>query len=401
MSYSSGIKYKKQNFKALKEEIANIKFDINKAFSSSSVLLNDKNEYVFRVQNRDSYFSRPSPEQKYLFNQILKHYELSVNHLIQGFNNKYFSKLSDLLSIKNIRTNDYSKRRIDLFNSRINENHKSYINYLKKNGEDVNLQSTISKKINPMNMTFNANLRNTFFNTKYRKNKNIQKIKSDIKKLNINRLRSSQPISNHDFSPSSFYQYKQNINVRNIISSSTARDDSFDVKRKIRQKNILNKSFSQYNINNNNDKTFIKALEKLEINNQINNDEDKNEKNDDEMDLREKKSKEEFLSTYNKKNYMKFLKFKYHFVEDKYSQEKEQKLTIEDIRRRNMFKFRPKNKFLDKKSKGADKFIFFKKIENENSKPNNSIIRIKIPKKGNKLKTSPIFSNIIINQSMN
>ena len=103
---SSGVKYRRENFKALKDEMANMKFDLNKG----GVLLNDKNEYIFRVQNRDSYFSRPSPEERYLFNEILKHYELSTNHLVQGFSNKYFSKLSDLMSSNKLSTNDYSKK---------------------------------------------------------------------------------------------------------------------------------------------------------------------------------------------------------------------------------------------------------------------------------------------------
>ena len=122
---SQGIKFRRENFKALKDEMKNIRYGTNNA----AVSLNDKNEYIFRVQNRDSYFSRPSPEEKYLFNQILKHYELSVNHLAQGFNNKYLGKLSDLMSLKKIEINEYTKKRIELFNTRVDENHKSYINY--------------------------------------------------------------------------------------------------------------------------------------------------------------------------------------------------------------------------------------------------------------------------------
>ena len=69
---SSGIKYRRENFRALKDEMLNIRFAINKEMSQAAILLNDKNEYIFRVQNRDSYFSRRSPEQRYIFNEILK-----------------------------------------------------------------------------------------------------------------------------------------------------------------------------------------------------------------------------------------------------------------------------------------------------------------------------------------
>ena len=37
-------------------------------------------------------------------------------------------KSEGLMSLKNIGTNEYSKKRIELFNSRVNNNHKSYNN---------------------------------------------------------------------------------------------------------------------------------------------------------------------------------------------------------------------------------------------------------------------------------
>ena len=388
---SSGVKYRRENFKALKDEMANMKFELNKG----GVLLNDKNEYIFRVQNRDSYFSRPSPEERYLFNEILKHYELSTNHLVQGFSNKYFSKLSDLMSSNKLSTNDYSKKRIALFNSRINENHKSYINYLKNKGGDVQLQSTINKKINPLNRTFTALLRNKIFNFKYHKNikNNENVINNRIKLLSINRRYSSNPEYHSDFSPSSFEQYKKSINYRNENSLSTARDDTINSKHKIRQIISGNKSLSNNILDNKIDNKISNSIPAIDSKNQ-----NCSDNNEEILEIIEKKSKDEFLSTYNKKNYMKFIKFKYHFVEDNFSQEKENKITIQDLKRRNMFKFKPKNRFLLKKSKDGDKFIFFKKIENENNKNNKSVIRIKRPFKVNK--SSSFFSNNINNQSV-
>lgn len=385
------MKYRRENFKALKDELRNIKFDINGQMAHSNVLLNDKNEYIFRVQNRDSYFSRPTPEQKYLFNEILKHYELSINHLIQGFNNIYFDKLSDLMSIKKIRTNEYSKKRIELFNSRINENHKSYINYLKRKGNDADLRSTISRKYNPMNMTFTTQLRNKIFNIKERKNKIIQR--NQIKDISSINPKSFTKLGlNSDFNISSFNQYKKSIHYKNENSLSTARDvdDSINSKNIIAQKIIINQSFP----NKINKKNFKKSMPMFDLNNK--NDINKNE---DDIEIKEKKSKEEFFKTFNKKNYMKFLKFKYHFVEDQFSQEKEPKLSIKDIKRKNMFRFKPRNKFILKKAKDGDKIIFFKKIENDINRQNKSLIRIHKSKIW--LKKPPNFNNKIINQSVN
>ena len=41
----------------------------------------------------------------------------------------------------------YTRERLDLFNSRINKSQKIYINYLKKNGKDSDIKSSINKKI--------------------------------------------------------------------------------------------------------------------------------------------------------------------------------------------------------------------------------------------------------------
>ena len=401
---SSGIKYKRENFRALKDEMQNIRFDINKEMSHVAVALNDKNEYIFRVQNRDSYFSRPNAEERYLFNQILKHYELSGNHLPQGFNNKYFSKLSDLMSLKNISTNEYSKKRIELFNSRINENHKSYINYLKKKGGDINLQSTINKKLNPMNMTFSIKLRNKMFNLKYQKNKNNQNIIRRSKILSI--IRHTSKTGFHpDYTLSSFNQYRKNIKYRNEPSLSTARDESSNSRRYLKNKNTINainKSSSKYNTKKNNDIKFTNSfsLPQVDFNNQneVDNDSNIKEKLEKEMEIKEKKSKEEFLSTYNKTNYINFLKLKYHFIEDKNYEGKQRKITFKDIKRRNMFRFKPKNKFILKKEKDNDKIIFFKKIDNECNKQSKSMIRIKKPKQFFGI---PVFHNKIVNKSLN
>ena len=397
---SSGIKYRRENFRALKDEMLNIRFAINKEMSQAAILLNDKNEYIFRVQNRDSYFSRPSPEQRYIFNEILKHYELSVNHLVQGFNNQYFSKLSDLMTLKNIGTNEYSKKRIELFNSRVNENHKSYINYLKKKGGDINLQSTINRKLNPMNMTFSIKLRNKMFNLKYQKNQNNQNIIRRSKILSINRHTSKQGF-HPDFTLSSFNQYRKNIKYRNEQSLSTARDDSSNSRRYLKNKIKINKPSSNYKIEKDGYMKLtnsFSSLPRVNLNNQNEKEKEINEKMEKEMELKEKKSKNEFLSTYNKTNYMNFLKLKYHFIEDKNYEVKQRKITYKDIKRRNMFRCKPRNKFILKKPKDGDKIIFFRKIENEVNKQNNSMTKIKRPKK---ILGLPVFKNKFINKSLN
>ena len=78
---------------------------------------------------------------------------------------------------------------------------------------------------------------------------------------------------------------------------------------------------------------------------------------------------------------MKFLKYKYQFIEDKNFEKKLPKITSKDIKRINIFKFKPKNKFISKEVKDGYKFIFFKKIKNKIDGFNNSTKSLKSLKK--------------------
>ena len=144
MSSRSGIKIKKEDFKSLKEEIKNIKGNINQEMLKAGVFINEREEYVWRA-NKKKLYDKSSPEQKYALNEILKYYELNKDKYIQGFTSEYFRNLTDLM-VKT-KYKKYSKYRLDLFNSRINKSHKIFSNYLKKNGRDSEIKSTINRVI--------------------------------------------------------------------------------------------------------------------------------------------------------------------------------------------------------------------------------------------------------------
>ena len=136
MSRSDGlnqIKYKKENFKLLKEEINKIKNNIEQEFYETGVFMNDNAEYVCRARNKKRIL-KSSPEEKYNFNEILKYYEFNKDKYLLGFTSKYFRKLSDLMT--NPKNKNYSKDRIDLFNSRILFSQNLLLNKLKKKNED-------------------------------------------------------------------------------------------------------------------------------------------------------------------------------------------------------------------------------------------------------------------------
>ena len=99
----------------------------------TGVFMNDNAEYVWRARNKKRILKSP-PEEKYNFNEILKYYEFSKDKYLLGFTSKYFRKLSDLMA--NPKNKEYSKDRIDLFNSRIIFSQKILLNKLKKKNED-------------------------------------------------------------------------------------------------------------------------------------------------------------------------------------------------------------------------------------------------------------------------
>ena len=407
---SSGIKYKKENFKALKDEIKNINYSINKGGVSSIVLLNENNQYVCRIQNRDAYYSKSSPETNYIFNQILKQYELNKDQTAQGFNEKYIKELTELLSLRHIHTKDYTKKRIELFNSRINKYHKSYINYLKKKGEDANLQSTINKKIKTIDKTLNIKVLDTI---KLRDRNIFSKKRSKTKLSLTNKSFLKSDLFSYIKNISYFNQINENINRKNDNGISTAKDESFNSKLINNKKNHLYNSvinLNKFKIRNSNE-NLEKNFSSLSP---INKDKNKNDKNDlnqindnnnndddDEMKKKEDESKEEFLRTYDRKKYMDFLKTRYSFIKGNRNEEKDYKKTIEIMRRHNMFKLRPKEDFLKKQVKDMDKLIFFKRIENNNNKKLNASSEIKIKKRKYKnVSLSPKIIRKILDNSI-
>ena len=371
---SVGIIYESNNSKPLNNEITNIKIDPIKEFSENNVLLNDQNEYIFKSQSLNSYFFWPTLEEKYLFNQILKYYELSSNQYVQGFNSRYFSKLSELLSLKDINSKEYSKKRIELFNKRVKESHSSYINYFKKRGEEVILQSSMNKKLNPVNLSHTNKLRNGILKLKYKKRNQINKLINEPNKMIINN-RYSRPNFSPDLSLLSFNQYRKSLSSFKLNNSSTAREESYNTVKTLKNKFLLNKSYSNFKIEEGKENSNL-LTPRLYSNNKQDND-----NKEEDINFKEKKAKEDFFGNYNKKRYMKFLKYKYQFIEDKNFEKKLPKITNKDIKRINIFKFKPKNKFISKEVKDGYKFIFFKKIKNKIDGFNNSNKSLKSLKK--------------------
>ena len=367
---STGIKYRKENFKALRDEMINMKFNLNKG-GRGAYVLNDKHEYIYRVQK--SHSQKRSEEKKYILNQIMKHYELSRDQSIQGFNNKYFIKLSELMSKNDIKANDYSKQRIELYNSRINKHYKSYINYLKKKGYNTLLISSINKKINPKKLTYNWKFQ--FINNKFHiRNRNaLNKLKD-----NFTSLRNTKYQTNRFFQNISFSKFNKSVNLINENILSSEKEDIFVSNQNIFNDNLMLKSASDFNVLKFKENKYINLIKESSF--PINEEKKVNEQNNDNDDiLIENKSKEEFLKNYNKTKYIKFLKSKYNFINEDKNEFNEIKAKTEDSKIKKMFKYKPKNKFLQKSKKDGDKLMFFNKIKkefNKNIVPKTTLKRI-------------------------
>ena len=138
------------------------------------------------------------------------------------------------------------------------------------------------------------------------------------------------------------------------------------------------KSASDFNVLKFKENKYINLIKESSF--PINEEKKVNEQNNDNDDiLIENKSKEEFLKNYNKTKYIKFLKSKYNFINEDKNEFNEIKAKTEDSKIKKMFKYKPKNKFLQKSKKDGDKLMFFNKIKkefNKNIVPKTTLKRI-------------------------
>ena len=266
------MRYKKENFNSLKQDIMTIQSNFAGG-AGPNVTLNDNCEFVCRIQNKNAEISKSSPEQKYLLNEILKYYELNSNQKVQGFNSNYFKDLTELMSKKNMKANEYSKKRIELFNLRVNNFHESYINYLKKEGKDTKMQSSMNKTINPMSATFHLNLNN----------------KNPLPISRTKKIKKPDSYSFIELKNSYLKQFPNNFFYRYENSAFSLNNENYFRKRNNPKNRILFKSASYLNKfeKENNEQNLAQKLSALNINIK----EDDTKKNDAEMELKEKKIK--------------------------------------------------------------------------------------------------------------
>ena len=368
MSLSDGLnqmKYKKENFKLLKEEIKKIKHNIDEEMHETGVFMNDNAEYVWRARNKKRILKSP-PEEKYNFNEILKYYEFNKDKYLLGFTSKYFRKLSDLMA--NPKNKEYSKDRIDLFNSRIVFSQKLLLNKLKKKNDDSdpkekNTKSSYNKLINPFMTIMLHSI----------KNKKDKKAKIHFKKNNkaINHFLFSNNNSNDWNSHNNNQNQNFSLNNISIVSNKNFMKEPKNKKElnilpipkneinSISNKNSLPKCFSDDNISKNNNK-INSYFDYLSFSFNKKKYKNKNES----IDYSKIDGKKEFLKNFDKDKYYDYLKFKYNFYDADKLNNNNIISDLKNRKRRDMFK-NPKDKFLENIIKNTDRSIFLKKIKRQ------------------------------------
>ena len=366
-SNRKGIKIKKEDFKSLKDEIQNIKGNINEEMCSAGVFMNEREEYVWRA-NKKKMYEKSSPEKKYDLNEILKYYELNKDKYIQGFTNNYFRKLTDLMA-KN-KYKKYTKERLDLFNSRINKSQKIYINYLKKNGKDSDVKSSINKIV-----------KTPFVTSLYSYNSKIYKNKNENKKIQKNNLLYNNYIQNQksflssNISTFSNYHDKKTVKIKknkyesNEFLNWKKNLNNSNAKNKFKNK-FLTKYFSYKNMLKKENKSNSKELAHNFSFSYYN----KNKLNSSDNNIYD--GKEEFFKDLDKDKYHDYLRNQYHFFDDYYIDKNRILFELKTKKRKNLFNLKPNGKFLEKIIKDVKKYDFFNKIKRNIKNENSPVIKI-------------------------
>ena len=366
MSHSKGLsqlKYKKENFKLLKEEINKIKNNIDDEIYETGLSINDNAEYVWRARNKKRILKSP-PEEKYNFNEILKYYEFNKDKYLLGFTSQYFRKLSDLMS--NPKNKKYSKDRIDLFNSRIIYSQKLLLNKIKKKNEDPdqkekNAKSSYNNFMNPfMTIMLDSieNKKDKKTKIKFKKNGKTKNhfLSHKNYRNNHNNNNQNQNFSSNNISILSYKNFMKEIKNKNELTIFPTTKNEIS---SISNKKSIPKCFSDNNISNSNNKVNLYldylsfCLNKKKYKN-------KNET----IDYSKIDAKEEFLKNLDKDKYFDYLKYKYNFYESYKLNNKRIIFDLKNRKRRDMFK-NPKDKFLQNVIKNTDRSIFLKKIKRQ------------------------------------
>ena len=325
------IKIRRKNYLFEKNQKINIDNEIKVGGMGST----KKNDEIWRVRAKELK-DDPETEQKYQLNQIVKKYNSNKDEL-KGYDYKYILELTDLLAKKD---NNFSKKRLELYNRRINS---------KKNLDKLELDKSLSQlyrttnhldqkpklqgdKLNKNPITFmtyiygnnKINRKNNYYNTFYKgRNKNNNSFNNQ---------------NNQNFYYKTSYNYNSPLRIKSL---------------KYLLSDSKNKSWGKDIIKNNSNNNTNTGILITQYNNNV----------EDDFDNISLVGKEDFLISRDKEKYHEYLNKQYNFfnqpklIQIKYLYEKQKRVKL--------FKKMPNAKYLLLKKEDPLKTEIFRRINRE------------------------------------
>jgi hypothetical protein len=324
------IKIKKRNYLSEKKEKLHMDKEIK-----TGIIMTDKIEDIWRGKNYPGY-PNSYPEERYMLNQIMKKYQSNKDER-SGYNYKYILELTNLLGGKD---KDFSKKRLELYNNRVqitkkqyNDKNEKYL--LKSYKKTYNIPSKFNYRIDKFNKKNQMNNKYKTYNSFYNKGKkNNNDINRSFKMNNNNKYGDIYTKTSYNYnSPSKVESLKFLLSNKKCKSS-----------QKGKMKNIKNQNV---------DSNYTSSLYLTQFN--MNNDES--------FDTTSLVGKEDFLVSGDREKYHEYLQKEYKFFD--VPRIRQLKFMYDKQKRIKLFKKMPNAKFLNYKKEDPLKTEIFKRIKRE------------------------------------
>ena len=267
-----------------------------------------------------SFLAKTRPEENFYIKEVMKKYQTNQDEL-NGYNYKYVLELSDLLGQKD---KGFSKKRLELYNNRIENDKKQYsktnkkfikyqIAYKPKKQANYFMDFFGSKKKNNYFSNNKKNIQTTFNNTLY--NSNDKSIKNKESEIHY------RTAYNNNYTPSGF-----------VLNDKTTKKFQLSSEKK-----------------------FNNAI--CELTNK------KNDNEEQSFDTTSLIGKEDFLANGDKERYHEYLSKEYNFFNQ--AKLRQMKYLFDKQKRIKLFKKLPNAKFLNYKKENPLRLELFNKINRE------------------------------------
>ncbi len=307
----------------IQERKNNFHFDeeISGGFNSGGNGINLTSEKLWRGKTK-SFLAKTRPEENFYIKEVMKKYQTNQDEL-NGYNYKYVLELSDLLGQKD---KDFSKKRLKLYNNRI-ENEKKQ--YSKTNKKFIKYQTAYKPKKQ-------ANYFMDFF---------------DRKKKN-NYFSNNKPNIHTTFSNTLYNNKDKNIKKKELEMYYKTTYNNFTSPEFL----LNDKTNKKFNLNT--EKKYNNAI--TELSNK------KNDNDEQSFDTTSLVGKEDFLANGDKERYHEYLSKEYNFFNQ--AKLRQMKYLFDKQKRIKLFKKLPNAKYLNYKKENPLRLELFNKINREKAR---------------------------------